>query len=39
MLTEIAHALRRTRATLLQDLVGATALVVMMVALLHFPAF
>ena len=37
MMTEIVTALRRSRATLLEDAVGVAALVVMLFAALHLP--
>lgn len=39
MMTDIKTAFRRTQATLLQDVIGAGALVVMLIAGLHLPGF
>ena len=38
MLTDLKSALRRSQFTLLQDAVGAVALMVMLVVALHLPA-
>ncbi|MGZ2257807.1 hypothetical protein [Roseobacter sp. A03A-229] len=39
MLTQIKSIASRSQATLLQDMVGAMALVVMLVVGLHLPSF
>lgn len=39
MMTQIKSVFRNSRDTLVQDAIGAIALVVMMVVLLHVPAF
>lgn len=39
MISDLASALRRARPTLLQDMAGGAALVVLLLASLHLPAF
>ena len=39
MLKEIANVMRRSHATLLQDTIGAGALVVILMVALHIPGF
>ena len=38
-MAELARTISRSRNTFLQDLVGAVALIVMLVAALHLPMF
>lgn len=38
MLTEILNVVRRSRSTLAQDMVGAVALVIMLLGSLYLPA-
>lgn len=39
MMTQISTAIRNSRATLVEDTLGAAALVVMLVVALHVPGF
>ena len=37
MLTDLKNVLKRSSATIVQDIIGATSLVVVLVATLHLP--